>query len=275
MQPDQIYELSAHGQRELRGATTVPAEELDILVRFDGHLTLAQLALRLPDAGRKAFPAVLPKLLARGLIQLVAHDPLASMMQADLANLTGGAEGSGVDAGQASLERHGFHVQIARERAVGQKRPEGGRTAVVVEDEPVLASFIKSYLRLSGFEVRLAANRAEVLAAFRQSPVPDLVLLDVMLPDLDGFDLLVRLRRHAAFKHVPVVMLTGQATRQAVIRGMAAGADGYLTKPFEPDALVRAVNTIMNVEDDSGRGSANDRWVNKDAAPSRAARARW
>ncbi|MDP3757650.1 response regulator transcription factor, partial [Polaromonas sp.] len=132
--------------------------------------------------------------------------------------------------------------------------------------EPMLAKFIQTYLSFEGFQVRLAGNRAEVVAEFRKQPVPDLILLDVMLPDADGFDILLRLRQHPALKNVPVIMLTGKATRESVIKGLASGADGYVTKPFEADALMRAVRTVVGLpEDPAASGAAPDPWVNRDA----------
>jgi DNA-binding response OmpR family regulator len=116
---------------------------------------------------------------------------------------------------------------------------------VVVEDDPQLARFISSYLAFEAFTVRTAANREQVLAEFKKLPLPDLVLLDVVLPDADGFQILASLRKHPAFCKVPVIMLTGKATREAVLQGLAGGADGYITKPFEPDALMAAVRTVL------------------------------
>jgi len=94
---------------------------------------------------------------------------------------------------------------------------------------------------------RLAANRAEILDAFRQPPLPDLVLLDVTLPDANGFDILAKMRQHPALKTVPVIMLTAEATREAVLKGLLAGADGYVTKPFEPEVLTTAVNAVLGL----------------------------
>ncbi|MFL6692386.1 MAG: response regulator transcription factor [Ramlibacter sp.] len=121
---------------------------------------------------------------------------------------------------------------------------------VVVEDDPQLASFTATLLSLSGFAVRKAGNRAEVVNEIRRPPRPDLILLDVVLPDADGFDILARLRQHPVLKDVPVIMLTGKATREAVLRGIATGADGYITKPFEPHALLRAVRTVLGLPDE-------------------------
>lgn len=114
-------------------------------------------------------------------------------------------------------------------------------SAVVVADEPMLAKSIQNYLPFKSFQVRLTGKRAEVIAEFRKTPFPDLVLLDVMPAYADGFDILLKLRHHPTLKNAPVIMLTGKTTCEAVIKGLAGGADGYITKPFEANALMRAV----------------------------------
>ena len=118
---------------------------------------------------------------------------------------------------------------------------------VVVEDDAALASFISTLLTLSGFDVRQAGTREEVVAQIRRPPIPGLMLLDVVLPDTDGFDILQRVRQHPQLKDVPVIMLTGKATREAVLKGMTGGADGYITKPFEPESLLRAIRTVLGL----------------------------
>lgn len=272
MQADDVYALTNAGDQELRSSSTrLSAGEIAILVRLDGVLTVSDVEESLPVATRGDFPGLLQTLLAQRLIGLAEIDPMELRLRADLDSLTSLVDEDQATARLASLERSGFYVQIARERAEPPARPGSARlTAVVVEDEPVLAAFIRSYLRLSGFDVRLAADRAETVAAFRQGPVPDLVLLDVMLPDVDGFEILAQLRQNRAFRNVPVIMLTGKATRQAVIKGIAGGADGYLTKPFEPEALMRAVRTILRLPEECAQlPSANDGWVNRDAIAQR------
>jgi len=152
------------------------------------------------------------------------------------------------DSGAASLKKAGYYVRIGRPRGPArQSQPGEMLSAIVVEDEPMLAKFIQSYLSFEGFQVRLASNRAEVVAEFRKQPAPDLILLDVMLPDADGFDILLRLRQHPVLKNVPVIMLTGKATREAVLKGLAGGADGYVTKPFEAEALMLVVRTVLGL----------------------------
>lgn len=273
MHPEDIYEPSALGQGELHGAaTTLTPPELALLVRFDGVLTVQQVQASLSPAARKCFDGGFRHLRDRGLLARVELDPFASRFNAEMGNLAALIGEAEADAAVVSLQRSGFFVQIARERA-DARLPEPGEplTVLVVEDDAVLARFIETFLKLSGWTVRVAHDRAGVVAGLREQPLPHLVLLDVMLPDADGFDILLRMRQHPVLKRMPIVMLTGKATRQAVIKGLAAGADGYLTKPFEPDALIRAARTVLGLGGDAGH-SANDPWTNADASALRAGR---
>ena len=71
----------------------------------------------------------------------------------------------------------------------------------------------------------------------------------MQLPQADGFDILARMRQHPVLKHMPVIMLTAEATREAVLKGLERGADGYVTKPFDADLLVSAVKAVLGFED--------------------------
>lgn len=251
MQPEDIYALTSLGETELRGgATRLSAAEINVLVRQDGVLRVEQLIGKMPLAESRAFLTTLRSLLDRGLVQKVELDPFTSQWHADLQKLARKAGQAEADASLASLQRAGFHVEIARERKQVQRRPGEVLNVVLVEDDPQLASFTSTLLELSGFAVRQAHNREQVVQEIRRPPRPDLILLDVVLPDADGFDILTRVRQHPVLCDVPVVMLTGKATREAVLKGIAAGADGYITKPFEPHALLRAVRTVLGLPEE-------------------------
>ena len=270
MQNPTSYMLTDKGQKELRdNATTLSPTQIELLVRIDGTLTFTQLKAGMPAIPLDAFTATFNELLDQRLLAVAEVDSFAAQFQVPVNKLAlSGAEAE-ADSGALSLRRSGYYVGIARKRGPARTLAPGEvRTAIVVEDEPMLAKFIQSYLSLEGFQVRLAGNRAEVIAEFRKSPVPDLILLDVMLPDTDGFDILIRLRQHPALKNVSVIMLTGKATREAVIKGLAGGADGYITKPFEADALMRAVRTVIGLPQDQDLAHMSiDPWVNRDAKP--------
>ena len=118
-------------------------------------------------------------------------------------------------------------------------------TVLIVEDEPEMQRMLRFLLTHAGFATRVAGNRAEIVTALRTLPSPDAVLLDVMLPDANGFDILARIRQHPVLKAIPVIMLTAKATREDVLRGLAGGADGYITKPFDHDTLMRGVRAVL------------------------------
>lgn len=253
MNEHEIYMPTAAGQQELHSAaTSLTAAELELLVRLDGALTLGQIRAGMPTTSDKAFEEAWWALRHRQLIAPVELDPFTLHMQASLERFVGNVGRNEADAGLTSLKRSGYFVRIARKRA-GVRKPQPGEAlqAVVVEDDAQLAKFVHSYLTFEGFQVRTAGNRAEVLAEFRKRPVPHLILLDVMLPDVDGFDILINLRRTPAFAQVPIIMLTGKTTREAVLKGLNCGADGYITKPFEPEALMAAVQTVLGLRQQS------------------------
>lgn len=268
MQDHEIYALTPRGVNELRGSvTTLSPAQIELLVRIDGMLTLAQIRAGMPAISIETFTSTFNSLLDRHLLSVAEADPFAEQFQFQLNKMALSRAEAEADSGAVSLRKTGYYVSIARKRGpVRTLAPGEVLSAIVVDDEPMLAKFIQSYLSFEGFHVRLAGNRAEIVAEFRKPPIPDLILLDVMLPDADGFDILLRLRQHPALKNVPVIMLTGKATREAVIKGLAGGADGYITKPFEADALMRAVRTVVGLpEDPAASNNPKDPWINRDA----------
>jgi two-component system OmpR family response regulator len=116
------------------------------------------------------------------------------------------------------------------------------RRVLVVDDEANIAELVATALRYEGFEVRTAGDGARALAAVRDL-VPDLVVLDVMLPDANGFELQARIR--ADGQQVPVLFLTARDAVEDRIRGLTLGADDYMTKPFSLEELVARVHAVL------------------------------
>ncbi len=112
---------------------------------------------------------------------------------------------------------------------------------LIVDDEPNIIELASLYLRQAGFNVEGVATGKEALAA-QESRNPDLVILDLMLPDLDGFEVCRQMR---AGSRVPILMLTARKENVDKIVGLELGADDYLTKPFDPRELVARVKAIL------------------------------
>lgn len=115
---------------------------------------------------------------------------------------------------------------------------------VVADDETDVRELIAYRLGRSGYAVQEAADGAEALRLALADP-PDLLVLDVMMPKLDGYELTRRLRADPATRQVPVILLTARAQEADVSQGFAVGADDYLRKPFNPDELVARVRAVL------------------------------
>src|SRR4028119_1120366 len=116
---------------------------------------------------------------------------------------------------------------------------------LLVDDEPGVRVSVKEYLQeVGGFTVQVASNANEALQMLEQK-TPDLVISDVMMPQVDGFQFLKKLREDPRFKSLPVVFLTARGMTSDRIQGYHAGVDAYLPKPFDPDELVAIVENLL------------------------------
>ena len=121
------------------------------------------------------------------------------------------------------------------------------RTAVVVEDDQIISTMVEHLLSRRGFSVEIAHDGRQALAFLESMPPPALVVLDVMLPYVDGFDLIKQIRQHPTWNEVPVVMLTAKSQEQHIVRALDAGADDYLLKPFRPGELLARIRRVTKI----------------------------
>ena len=126
---------------------------------------------------------------------------------------------------------------------------------LAVDDEPNIVRLIQVNLERMGYQVETANNGVQALEKIRASR-PDLVVSDVMMPEMDGFELLSTIRRDPALEDLPVIMLTAKAQDKKVMEGYQRGADMYLTKPFNPMELIAFVKRILQ---SSGEGDGRIR----------------
>ena len=122
---------------------------------------------------------------------------------------------------------------------------------LVVDDDTALAEMIGIVLRSEGFEPSFCGDGSEAVAAF-QSVRPDLVLLDLMLPGMDGIEICSRIREESG---VPIIMLTAKSDTTDVVKGLESGADDYIVKPFNPKELVARIRTRLRPASTAATGS--------------------
>src|ERR1700694_75559 len=132
-------------------------------------------------------------------------------------------------------------------RSLGKSLVRAPPHTRIVNDNPTNVKVLQTRLAAEGYEVLTAADGEEGLAAARQH-TPDLILLDVMMPKLDGFEVCRRLRADAAFPFTPIIMVTAMADSKDVIAGLEAGGDEYLTKPVDHAALAARVRSMLRIK---------------------------
>ena len=120
-----------------------------------------------------------------------------------------------------------------------------GRKVLAVDDERHIVRLIQVNLERAGYQVATAFDGAEALKKV-ESDKPDLIVLDVMMPKMDGFEVLKRLQANPESREIPIVMLTAKAQDADVFRGWASGVSAYLTKPFNPLELITFVKRILS-----------------------------
>jgi two-component system phosphate regulon response regulator PhoB len=134
-----------------------------------------------------------------------------------------------------------------RQAAFGQSAKPSAMTReriLVVDDEEDLLELVNYNLSKEGYRVRCVATGEEALAEARQT-LPDLIVLDVLLPAVDGLEVCRRLKADSRTQHIPVIMLTAKGEESDMVAGLELGADDYVTKPFSPRVLLARVKSIL------------------------------
>jgi two-component system alkaline phosphatase synthesis response regulator PhoP/two-component system response regulator VicR len=124
---------------------------------------------------------------------------------------------------------------------------------LAVDDEPNIVRLIQVNLERQGYQVETANNGRQALEKVRANR-PDLLVSDVMMPEMDGFELLKNVRADASLSDLPIIMLTAKGADKDIMEGYTRGADMYLTKPFNPQELLQFVKRLLSYNNGSGDG---------------------
>jgi two-component system, OmpR family, phosphate regulon response regulator PhoB len=253
-----VYYLTAAGKDALAakdGAADLPLEyrRLLALMEFEGHIDVIRGRLRrFPDRMINEWLTELEELKMIKREQTTAKvaditfngsrvPPLPRLADEDSMRLAR----TTVIAG-ATLLRSGSFLAVDRIANLPPLAKSPAQTVVLlVEDDPDQMALAQLRLTMAGYQVR-SVDRAKALSRFlREQARPDLLLLDVMLPDGDGFDILGRLRARPEFAMLPIVLLTVKAELGHIRKGLALGADGYITKPYSKNQLAEVIGRVL------------------------------
>ncbi len=253
-----VFVVTDTGDEEIKsGWTRLAAREIELLVVLDGKTSLADASTKIAGSTKEQMRAAAVSLLAAGHIKPAT---IAEELDLDFSYFFNDRPGSlpppdapdamrlEAENGAVALKIDGYYVSIAK-KALAPAAPvvPPAYTVLIVEDTPELQANLSMLLRMEGFKVRQARNRDEILAQLRTPPVPDVTLLDVTLPGANGFDILAKVRQHPQLKAMRIIMLTGLASREDVLRGLAGGANGYITKPFDREALLAGIKAVLGL----------------------------
>lgn len=149
-------------------------------------------------------------------------------------------------AASTQLARTGAYISADRlnKRPAPRKAP-AETVVLIVEDDPDQLALADLRVSMAGYKVRVAASVNAFLHGMLDEGAPDLLLLDVILPDGNGFDLLAKLRRHPVLSSLPIVMLTSENEAEDIGKGLLLGADGYITKPYTKNILADVISRVL------------------------------
>lgn len=122
------------------------------------------------------------------------------------------------------------------------------KKAIVVDDNDLIRTLVAGILEQEGFEITQAQSGLKLFELLEEKIDPktiDLICLDVIMPGMNGFDVLTRLKLHSHTSNIPVIMLTAEDTAEDIMTGYNVGADYYVTKPFTPDQLLEALEIVL------------------------------
>ncbi len=247
-----IYRLTESGRHAWESQdTAVPADYRRLLWLMDFHGHAGLLREMMKSAPRHVLDEWLGEMEELGLIEQVLagqegeqdfalprHDKTLALEQARVEQE---AQAAG-----AALQRTGAFLALDRlkyRRIVA--KPAAETEMLIVEDDPDQLALADLRMSMAGYKVRVATSVHGFLQSMFDDGAPDLLLLDVELPDGDGFEILRRMRRHKVLSSLPVVMLTVKSDPADIGKGLALGADGYVTKPYTKSILVDVVRRVL------------------------------
>lgn len=143
--------------------------------------------------------------------------------------------------GANALGQEGFHVIMARPRAGSPSN----HVVMIVDDDAPTAELAAHVLRKAGYQTVVALNPREAARLMSRVGAPEMLLLDIEMPEMNGLEFLGRIRRHKRLFDTPVILFTAHSAQVDIVRGLQAGADGYIAKPITASALVAAVRTVL------------------------------
>ena len=249
---ERVYRLTQSGREAWESQdVAVPADYRRMLwlMDFHGHAgVISDLLRQYPKHVLDEWLAEMEELgLIEQTLETQENEPAFSTREADM---TLAMDQAGVlqqaEAVSATLARTGAYVAADRlsQRPTPSKVPADS-VVLIVEDDPDQLALADLRVSMAGFKVRVAGSVNAFLQNIVDEGAPELLLLDVALPDGDGFEVLAKMRRHPALGSLPIVLLTARNEAADIGKGLLLGADGYITKPYTKNILADVIRRVL------------------------------
>jgi CheY-like chemotaxis protein len=256
--PDRIYRRTPVGEKMLTNPDrTCPLEHQRILALIDQatHFDVIRGCLRqFPDSLLADWLSEMEEL---GYLNSEQADTTQSLDFTDIFKSRGKAPAPPVQKDRERFEQQAAAATtllgdkgafLSMERIKNRApliKTAGEISILVVEDDPDQAAIADLRIKMAGYSVRLAASLQALRQELLAGHLPELLLLDIMLPDGDGFEILTAMRRHPKLTLLPIILLTAITGKENVRRGLELGADGYITKPYSKKIVADAIHSVL------------------------------
>jgi CheY-like chemotaxis protein len=252
MDTSSIYSTTGKGLVALKtGASGLTPFQAKVLGLVDGQSDVQALSAMLKGGDGQGLPQALAEFAALELIHVFddgadeAMDcPVPAIEVMELSPEESVQAWAEAQRGARELEEKGYYSPPASRRA-SHEAGAGVNRILIVEDDATTAEVLTFLLTENAFQVIPAADGDAALAELEKHPLPDVVLLDVMLPGRDGFEILGHIRSTPHLQSLPVIMVTSQIKDEDVMRGLREGADGYVFKPFKWETLHACIQNVL------------------------------
>jgi CheY-like chemotaxis protein len=257
------YAKTATGKAEVAAKPGKLPTGLKTLLGLIENSTVAELQGKLPQVPLDKLNAALDRLFVDGYIEIAAAaaaaapaTPDADLDFAQFINrpvkeptIQQIQKAEATLSGIRPSKKAGYYVHIVNRSAKRIAPHAGGDkyTVLVIDADQANVLVIARALLLAKFETRAAARQDEIVDQLNKQPPADVIAMDMVLPDVIGLELLGRLRDHPIYKSAPIIVMTAKAEHGDVVAALAYGANGYMTKPFKPEALVDSVQAVLGL----------------------------
>jgi CheY-like chemotaxis protein len=261
------YVKTVKGMMEAKAKPGTLSPGLKTLLGMIDQSTVSDLQGKLPQVPADKLNAALDRLFVDGYIEIAAAAPAAPAAAAPAATVAEldftrfisrpvkeptiqqKQQAQATLAGIRPSKKAGYHVSIINRSAKRIAPHAGGdkHTVLIIDSDNANTLVVTRALLLAKFDTRAAVTQDEIVAQLNKQPPADVIAMDVVLPDVIGLELLGQLREHPIYKSVPIIVMTAKVEHDDVVAALSYGASGFMTKPFQPEALVDSVKALLGL----------------------------